>query len=125
MAEQKQQEQRSTRDVIREKTIGSKRQLRSTRREVNGVEVDIRQPTVGERNEILDLIRDENGNLDQFELLVWGVIRLTYVPDTQERVFEDQDHDAFMQQPTNDWVDELGEAVLDVLNVEKDEQGKG
>lgn len=117
MAEQTQ----SLRDRIRGKTLGNKEQFRTREVEVNGETVVVKQPSVGERLELFDDIRDENGNLDHTRLLTWGVIRLVYVPGEDARVFDDADYDELLEHPTNTWVDTLGETVLEVLNVEASE----
>lgn len=118
MAEQKEQ---STRDRIRSATLGKKDQFRTETVEVNGVQVALKQPSVGEREEIFAAIRDEQGNLDHVKLLTWGVVKLAYVPGENQRVFDDMDYDELVKHPTNSWVDKLGESVLNVLNVEADE----
>lgn len=112
----------SLRDQIRSKTVGSKNQFKTERVDVgDGIEVAVKQPSVGERQELFERIRDENGNVDQLALLSWAVIKLTYVPDSQERVFDDTDYDTILEKPTGGWVDRLGEKVLEVLNVDAEE----
>lgn len=130
MAEAKQDAPRQTaRDKIRAATLGNKGQFKTEVVEVNGVSVAVKQPSVGEREDMFAAIDADAGSsavdyAKMFKLMTWGVIKLTYVPDTNERVFDDADYDELMNQPTNDWVDQLGETVLEVLNVEAD-QGKG
>lgn len=122
--ENEQDKQQSTRDQIRAKTLGKGRTLKSATHTVEGVEVTLRQPKIAERNEISELAKDENGNVNQLELIVWAIIRLTETPDTGERVFDDTDYNAFLEQPANSWVDELGEALLEMLNVSKESETK-
>jgi len=110
--------EKTNRDRIRQATLGSKGQFQTETVEINGVNIQVKQPSVGERDELFDDIRDENGNLDHVKILTWGVIRLAHDPESGERVFDDSDYDAMMEHPTNSWVDTLGEAVLRVLNVE-------
>lgn len=119
------QKQQSVRDQIRKATLGNKGQFKTEIVKVNDVSVAVKQPSVGEREDIFAAIdADPDSNAvdyaKMFKLMVWGVIKLTYVPDTNERVFDDEDYEGLLSQPTNDWVDQLGETVLNVMNVEND-----
>lgn len=122
MAEQKEQ---STRDKLRGATLGRKGQFKTEQVEVNGETFMVKQPSVAERKELFDAVRDDNGNYDLHEALIWSVIKLVYTPDGDERVFDEADYEAMMSEPTGGWVDQLAEHVGDVMYVEAGNEGNG
>lgn len=74
-----------------------------------GHEVEIVEPSAGERAKIRKSamqIQGQSISIDQGELEVWAVIYCTYYPGTDERVFSEGDHDELL---------ELGSSTLDVL----------
>lgn len=107
----------STRDEIRSATLGQKKSFQSKTVESNGVKAEVRQPTVKRRKEILNAVTDESGNVDGGDLVVWAAIHCTFEPDSDEKVFSEEDFDAFMEQPTGSFVDDFGQAALELMNV--------
>jgi hypothetical protein len=74
---------------------------------------EVRQPTVKQRGEILrksEVVTNERKERDVAKLTVWQVIDLTYIPGTQERVFDKKDYNWLMGLPTGTWFDELANA---------------
>lgn len=112
----------STRDSIRNKTLGAKKGFKNKEVEFEGETVEIRQPSVKRRKEILNSVTDENGNVDGGDLVVWAAIYCTFEPGGNEPVFSEEDYDAFMEQPTGSFVDEFGQAALELMNVSGEEK---
>lgn len=104
------------RNKIRAATIGAKKNFRSEVVEYNGVEVEIRQPTVRARKTLYNECRDKDGNVDPMEFLVWCVVHCTYVPGTDDLVFEVGDHEAMLDQPAGSFVDQFGEKASELFN---------
>lgn len=103
------------RDAILTATIGAKKVFRKEVVEFNGVKVEIRQPSNKSRRELLKRVRDKDGTIDPLEFLVWSVIENTYVPDTEEKVFEPGHYDALMEQPVGGFLDKFGEVAAEVF----------
>lgn len=111
----------SVRDQIRAATLGEKSEFRSEVVKYNGVEVEVRQPSVKARKELFKRCMDEAGRVDTMEFLTWSVIYNTYVPNSNELVFEDTDYDAMVEKPAGGFMDQFGEVAARVMNVEEDE----
>lgn len=107
----------STRDNIRKATVGAKKEFRKELTEWDGLEVEVRQPSVLSRRELLNACSDEEGNVDGQELMIWALIQNTYVPGTDEKVFDRADYDSIVNQPTGGFVDHFGKVALEVMNV--------
>ena len=114
----------SVRDAIRKATLGTTAKFKSEKVKFNGVEVEIRQPSVKGRKELFHRCMDEAGRVDTMEFLTWGVIYNTYVPGTDELVFEDSDYDALVSRPSGGFLDKFGEVAARLMNEEEDSEKK-
>lgn len=85
--------------------------------EINGDKFEIRQPTIAQRNEITNRCR-QGDNFDGLAYQIWGVIMFTYDPETNARVFEDTDYEQLANMPTGSFVDVIGEAIVELSNVD-------
>ena len=112
---------KSIRDQIRAATLGEKAEFRNEVVDYNGIKVELRQPTVKARKQIMDKAVKDNGNIDILMFMTWGVIYNTYVPDTNDLVFEDADFDAMMEKPTGGFLDKFGAKISELLNIEEDQ----
>ena len=133
----------SQRDAIRSATVGGKRQFR--RRfvkyfppvfenvEITGpdgevlvesnlvgkgdpIMVEIRQPTIAERNAVFSKHAGKPGL--EMELILWMAINQTFVPGTDEQIYEEADYDALKTQPAGGFVDQFGQAALELMNID-------
>ena len=111
----------SDRDAIRKATLGAKKNFKTEVVAFNGVEVEIRQPSHKARKNLIKKVRDDQGNVDPFDFVVWATIENVYVPGTDEKVFDPEDYDMLMEQPTGSFLDEFGEKAVEIFNPE----GKG
>lgn len=122
--------QQSARDRIRSATLGKSNKLQSRTVTANGEQIELRQPTVKVRNELLQAAKTPDGDVDFNDFLLRGVIQCAYVPGTKERIYEDEDYDVLAEQPTNSFVDDCSEELMSLLNVtpgdvEKNSAGTG
>jgi len=109
----------SLRDRMRAATLGAGHKRKEETVEIDGQTFVVRQPTVAERSQILKRSKANTGeleNVDISEMQVWAVIYCTYTPEG-ERVFEDADYEALMNQPSGSFVDALATAALRLMNV--------
>lgn len=109
----------SSRSSIRDALLSAKTEFKSEVVPLNGVDVEVRQSTVKSRSELMKR-STVDGAVEFGAFLVWGVIYNTYVPGTNEKVFDEQDYDVLMEDPTGGIVDQLGEAISKIMNVSED-----
>lgn len=105
----------SIREKIRSKTLGADKHFRSEIVKWDDIEVELRQPSNKARRNLLQKAKDESGNIDPLEFLVWATIEGTFVPGTNEKVFDDGDYDALMEQPVGSFLDVFGEKAVEVF----------
>lgn len=113
------------RDRLRSMTVGAKKDFRTKLVEVDGEEFEIRQPSIKERSAIIQraqvgLDDDNKPKVDPGIMQVESILRLCYVPGTNELVYESGDRENLMGQPTGGFVDELGQACMKMLNIKKE-----
>lgn len=110
----------SIRDQIRAATLGKKTQFKSKEFDYDGIKVEFRQPNLKDRQMLINKAKSKDGDFDFVEFLVWSVISNTYVPGTDERVFEAADYDSMVGKPTGSFVDKFGAEIAEIMNVEDD-----
>ena len=118
-------------DKIRSETIGSNKVFRFKRVTINdeGTEIEIREPTVKEWGNILRNVMTVDGDKGQTKMeydqyLVWSVICCAFVPDTDEKVFSEEDYETLLAMPKSSWVGEFSDIALAMMqsNVEETEK---
>lgn len=120
----------SARDKIRNATMGKTPEFKNVIKKYNGVDVEFRQPTIRSRNTlntICSKVNKEDGTVtvDVFEFLVWAVIQNTFVPGTNEKVYEASDYDSLVENPAGGFMDEFGAIAAELVNVDKAAIKKG
>ncbi len=108
----------SVRDELRARTLGSKKVFNKKIIKHNGRNYELRQPTLAQRAELRRKVLDYEGNFDVFESLIWMVVFYTYVPGTDELVFEEADYDILRSFPSGSWVDEFSDAASSLINID-------
>lgn len=91
---------------------------------IDDVSYEVHQPSISARDGILKMAGIKSGKeaLDSFELskmLTTLVIYMTFVPGTEERVFEPADAEMLSGQPTGGLVDQLADVAQKLLNIGK------
>jgi len=132
-------EEMGMRDQLRSKALGAKREFASEIVETEDMEFEVRQPTVAIRGRIYqkalpsNIDRSENeeemaqslmSRVDYAQLQIWAVIECTYVPGTDDNVFESSDFEALSQLPAGTFLDDLSSAAMKLLNVKPKEDAK-
>lgn len=114
------------RDQIRAATVGANKRFKSKILNVEGQDVEVRQPNVKARAAILKAAKASSGaeKLELGELQVEAIIRCCFEPGTDIPVFEAGDRDGLMAQPAGGWFDALAEAAVELLNVDKEDLRK-
>lgn len=118
----------SKRDALRAKTIGAQKKFSSRLVKIGEDEYEVRSPTVKERGQILDAagIVEDGGKVkpDSAKLLVKAVMACTYVPGTDEKVYDAADEAGLEGQPPGGWFDELARVAVEMLNVDTSDAKK-
>ena len=114
----------SLRDDIRTAMLGKSAVFKNKVVKIDGVEVEMRQPTVKSRSELFKKCTDKDGNISHSDFLVWSVIYNTFIPGTNEAVFEEADYDSLVSRPVGGIVDQLGATAGELMNVEQDTEKK-
>jgi len=110
----------SNRDDIRKALLSGKSEFKSKSVTVCGIDVEVRQPSVKSRRDLMKRATNEDGVIDTGEFLVWSVIFNTFVPDSKELVFEPADYDALVEKPVGGFMDGIAEVAAEMMNVDSD-----
>ena len=114
----------SIRDSIRTATLGQPRIFKKKIVTVNGVEVEVRQPSVGIRKDLFSKCKTQTGEIDPLAFSVWAVIKCCFVPDTDEAIYIDEDYDKLVATPTGGFLDTLAQEASDIMSFTADEDKK-
>ena len=87
------------------------------------IRVEVRQPTVAERNKLVVACKNENGVLNEMEFIIQAALRFTYDPESGERLYALEDYDALAGQPSGGFVDQFGEEAIKLLTLGKPQTG--
>ena len=111
----------SIRDQLRSATLGKKSNFRTKIFNYEGLDVEFRAPNLKQRQNIIKKSKDKNGDLDVVDFIAHSVIECTYVPGTNDNVYEQEDYDALMQQGSGSFVEIFGAEVSALMGVEDEE----
>ena len=126
----------SVRDELRKATLGTKVEFRKKVVNYNGMDFEIRQPSVKARSELFKRCTDDKGKVDLMNFLTWSVIFNTYVPDDAKDadgnpspdagklVYEEGDYATLVEKPAGGFMDQFGEIASELMNVNEDSVGK-
>tara|TARA_R100001230_G_C5639275_1_gene145678 strand:- start:215 stop:667 length:453 start_codon:yes stop_codon:yes gene_type:complete len=93
----------------------------------NGVMIELREPTVGQRARMLKAGGITSTNTDISEIgamQVAAVIECCYHPGTGKALFNHTDVEVLQGLPTQSWFDEVATAAMGMMSTEPDEAGK-
>ena len=102
------------RDKIRAATIGQSQSFRSEIVKVNDVEIEVRQLTIKERSDVVKTFTDQKGDKDPLKMQIHEIIASCYVPNTNEKVFEDTDFEAMVSCYAGSYLDALYSSILEL-----------
>lgn len=101
----------ATRDEIRRATLGSPAIVESKLVEWNGVQMEVRRPTLKQQRDIDKASTDKSGNRDALITMVQAMIACVYVPGTNDHVYEKADADALLDRGEKDFTGEILRAL--------------
>lgn len=112
----------NNKERLRIATLGQPTNFKKEIVEINGEKFEVRQPSIAARAELRIKCMDTDNfgkpQFNSFKFMLWSVIANTFVPDTNDKVFEDTDYDVLISQPSGGFVDTLTEAAMRMSNVE-------
>jgi hypothetical protein len=120
-------EEKSKRDALRSALLGKSKRISKTIEIAEGVEIEIRQPTVGARSRIMIAAGVSGASQDLNDLAaiqIAAVVHCSFVPGTNERIFDAADRGVLEELPTNQWFDEVSGVALELMNSEPEKAGK-
>ena len=110
----------SIREALRQKTVGAKKEYKSKILDFDGIDVEFRQPSLKVRKKIGDRAKKNDGTFDVIDAMIWNVIYSTYVPGTNELVFEEGDYENMAEQSEGSFVTRFATEILELAAVETD-----
>ena len=122
------------RDRIRSKTVGSSGIFKSRIIKYDGIDIEIREPTVEGWGKILASSRKRTVRLGELEetdealnfaeYLVWSVIYCSYVPGTNIQVYDKEDYDVLIKKPKSGFIGEFSDIAGELMKVDTEKATK-
>lgn len=108
-------------DRIRAKTVGSAKIFKSKMVEFDGMDIEIREPSVRDWGKIMKSVmgmnsEDGSNKMEYDKYLIWSVIYCAFVPGSDEKIYEDTDYDSLANFPRSGFVGEFSEIAMDMMN---------
>lgn len=104
------------RDELRGKIFSNiKKRFRRKKVEFAGVELEIRQPSV---KDMLNLRNANEGGDDLQAAMVTMIVNHCYIPDTDERVFEEADREQLLSMPFDKGFADINNAIAEMTGVD-------
>lgn len=103
---------------IRKLTADAKVEFKTKTYDYNGTTVVFKQPSQGQREEIIELSTKEDGRLSPVDFNIWAVIELTY-DEEGNKVFGKADYDSFRNKPSGGFIEEFAEQALELMGNSK------
>lgn len=113
----------STREALRQATLGQSAQFKSKTVEFGGQTFEVREMSPGAKERVRkksenQVITKKNGDqefiLDAAKYQAYNIIESVFVPGTNEKVFEDGDVKAILNSPSSGFYKVLGDAVSEL-----------
>lgn len=106
---------------IRAGTVGANKNFRRITVTWNGIELDIQQPSVTQRNDILNAGKaGKSGVKDTASLMATALVLCSYVPGTAVQPFGPADLDSIRKMPAGGDADEIFQRIMQLMNAEDD-----
>lgn len=115
----------SARDRIRALTVGHKKVFRTklyvhkveTENGTEEITVEFREPTRRLRSNLLKKATDKKGNISNDRFVLLCLVHMTYVPGTNELVFEETDIDGLFETPSGtSFVETFASEMANLIN---------
>ena len=103
-----------SRDSIRTRIFSGKNKNRKTKIiDFMGEDVEVRQPTVRQVQELAKEARKEDS-----DAILLSIMEYCYVPGTEEKVFEIADKENLLNLPVGDWLNNLNQAIEEMTGID-------
>lgn len=103
--------------------VGDAKSIRKTLS--NEIEIEMRQPTKGQRNKMIAESRMDDGeSINPMDFMMRVIINCTHVPGKNAKVFTPKDLDRLNNLANADWVDELVEIAQEIVSIRREELEK-
>lgn len=115
----------SNKEALRSGALRS-RPAKSKTVDFEGQKYEVRAPSVRSRAQILrraGVLDEKKKETDPGRMQVAAVIACTFDPESGERVFEEADFEALLEDPAGGVVDALAAPALEFLNTSNDKAG--
>ena len=116
-----------TKDSVRAALFRSKKRKSRLVTIEDGIDIEVREPTIGNRNRILKAagISAQNQEVDDIGAMqLAAVVECCFMPGTDEKVFSWDDEAVIHNMPANSWFDELSTTAVELMNKDPQEAGK-
>lgn len=117
MTDQPNKQAPMTRDEMRAKILATK-PIDKRLVTFQGVEIELRQPLLGDVLKAADQVNRESAVIDT-------LIKYAYIPGTDERIFEEGDAEAFKQMPFGPDFMAINEALEGMMKINPKQQPSG
>ena len=104
----------NTRDRLRSLTVGSPKKFKSELVSFGGEDFEVRQPSISTLRTIAEKAERE-GSVGMIDLGLWGMILCTYVPGTNNLVFDEIDYDEIISHPKSKFIELLTAKAIDYI----------
>lgn len=107
-------------DKLRALTLGASKKFERKTVTIEGQDFEVKQPSLKERGEFRKKamkISEDGTDFDIFEFQINAVMALTFVPGTEEKVFDSADRESFESAPCGGWFDKLAAVASELCNV--------
>ncbi len=113
------------RNKSRAKTVGSNKVFKSKIVKFDGLDIEIREPSVKVWGQILKAVMTMEpdggtGKMEMDKYLIWSVIHCAFVPQTDEKVYEEEDYVSLESCPRSGFVGEFSEIAMDMMNSDQE-----
>lgn len=105
------------RDLLRSVTVGAPKNFKTEIIEFEGQEFELRQPSI----KVLQTIAEKSesdGSVGMIDLGIWGMILCTYVPGTNDLVFEEGDYKEIISHPKSKFIEELSSKAIELISID-------
>lgn len=113
----------SKRDALRAKIFSSEnKQFKKEKMILFGASVEIRQPSLG-------MILEAQADEDRTKAIVNLLVNYCFIPDSDDKIFEEGDAESLLSMPFNDDLIKVNEVIerltnIDVLSAEKNSKSE-
>jgi len=103
----------STKEEVRNATLGKTHQFKTRAVEVEGVEIEVRELSIGRRDEMINSCLDDNQKVDMRKFRILSLVYCCF-DGAGDQIYEDTDVDAMLAQPVSGFVTTLSDVAIEM-----------